>query len=261
MPGGTATSIVTRITAGRSGTTGPGIRCSPRRTAPVGELARKAAAMAAPRAVVSTESTAAATGNWNKTASGGSSAKDASVVVAADSGDEPPSRQSGRSATVQWLIRSVTALVLIAVAGPALAQQPTQAQANAIRQACRADYQTHCANVPTGGSAALSCLQQNASSLSPGCQTALGAVSHGGAAAEGAPSPPPTARTPGAASAPRMSPRQEVALMRRACGPDYRAFCRGVQPGGGRALACLQDHADSLSHQCRSALMAARQSR
>jgi len=167
------------------------------------------------------------------------------------------------------LPKACTVIVLIflsalgvALGGPALAQQPTQAQANAIRQACRADYQTHCSNVPTGGSAALSCLQQNASSLSRGCQTALGAVSHGGAAAAGATSAPPAvAPAPGATPAPRLSPRQEVALMRRACGPDYRAYCRGVQPGGGRALACLQDHADSLSHQCRSALMAARQSR
>jgi len=153
---------------------------------------------------------------------------------------------------------SVIASVLIALCGPALAQQPTQAQANAIRQACRADYQTHCSNVPTGGSAALSCLQQNASSLSPGCQTALGAVSHGSAAAAGAASAPPAVAP---APAPPMSRRQELAQMRQACGPDYRAYCRGVQPGGGRALACLQDHADSLSHQCRSALMAARESR
>jgi len=163
---------------------------------------------------------------------------------------------------LQRMILSVTASVLIALGVPALAQQPTQAQANAIRQACRADYQTHCSNVPTGGSAALSCLQQNASSLSPGCQTALGAVSHGSAAAAGAASAPPAvAPAPGATPAPRLSPRQEVALMRRACGPDYRAYCRGVQPGGGRALACLQDHADALSHQCRSALTAARESR
>jgi hypothetical protein len=163
---------------------------------------------------------------------------------------------------MQWMMRCVTGLVLIALGGPALAQQPTQAQANAIRQACRSDYQTYCADVPTGGSAALSCLQQNASSLSPGCQTALGAVSHGSAAAGGAASAPPAvAPAPGATPAPHMSMRQEMALMHRACGPDYRAYCNGVRLGGGHALACLQDHADLLSHQCRSALVAARQGR
>ena len=44
----------------------------------------------------------------------------------------------------------------------ASAQQPTSAQASAIRSACRADYQANCAGVPTGGEAALACLQQNA---------------------------------------------------------------------------------------------------
>ncbi len=148
---------------------------------------------------------------------------------------------------------ALTALfAAMTVAAPA--QQPTQSQANAIRQACRADYQAHCANVPTGGSAALACLQQNAAQLSQPCQTALAAAG-GGAAA----SPPPTATAPPAH--PPMSPRDEVALMRHACGADYRAYCQGVRPGGGRALACLQAHGSSLSHQCRSALLAARQSR
>jgi hypothetical protein len=152
---------------------------------------------------------------------------------------------------------TILSLLVLLAGGPAFAQQPTQAQANAIRQACRSDYQAYCAGVPTGGSAALSCLQQNASSLSPGCQSALAAVSHGNTATA------PSATTPamGASPAPSMTPRQELALMRRACGPDYRTYCNGVRPGGGRAIACLEDHSASLSHACRSALLAARQSR
>jgi hypothetical protein len=59
---------------------------------------------------------------------------------------------------------------------PVQAQQPTQAQIIAIRQACRADYQAHCATVPTGGAAALQCLQQNAQSVSAACQHALSAI-------------------------------------------------------------------------------------
>jgi hypothetical protein len=42
---------------------------------------------------------------------------------------------------------------------------------------------------------------------------------------------------------------------------DYRALCRGVQPGGGRALACLQENSQSLSPRCQQALMAARSGR
>ena len=47
---------------------------------------------------------------------------------------------------------AVLLFALTAWSGSSFAQQPTQAQVNAIRQACRADYQTYCASVPTGGS-------------------------------------------------------------------------------------------------------------
>lgn len=67
--------------------------------------------------------------------------------------------------------------VLLALAAPALAQQPSQAQINAIRSACRGDYQANCAGVPTGGKAALQCLQQHAASVSAGCRNALAPLS------------------------------------------------------------------------------------
>ena len=51
--------------------------------------------------------------------------------------------------------------------GPTAAQQPSPAQASAIRSSCRGDYQAHCAGVPTGGQASLACLQQNMAGLSP----------------------------------------------------------------------------------------------
>jgi hypothetical protein len=143
------------------------------------------------------------------------------------------------------------------LAGSAAAQQPTQAQADAIRQSCRSDYQAHCASVPTGGSAALQCLKQNLPSLSPGCQSAVNAT-------QGGPAPGPPAAASSAAAAPRpaappaMSLREEAALMRNACGSDFRTFCRGVPLGGGRALACLADHNESLSPSCRNGLAAAR---
>ena len=52
-------------------------------------------------------------------------------------------------------------LICVAFTGAAGAQQPSQAQADAIRQSCRGDYQAHCAGVPTGGScrAAMSAAQ------------------------------------------------------------------------------------------------------
>jgi len=67
------------------------------------------------------------------------------------------------------------------------AQQATQAQIDAIRQACRGDYQTFCAQVPQGP-AALNCLKQNMPRGTEGCRQALGALS-GGAATPTAPPP------------------------------------------------------------------------
>lgn len=140
-----------------------------------------------------------------------------------------------------WLL---SALIAFACEAPLFAQEPTQEQANAIRQECRNDYQQVCAGVPTGGSAALSCLQQHSSNVSPGCQQALASV-HGGAAAAG---------TGQGTAGGGMSRQQKVAMMRRACGMDYRRLCANVRPGGGAALACLRQNQVSLSRNCRRAL-------
>ena len=50
-------------------------------------------------------------------------------------------------------------------------------------------------------------------------------------------------------------------LLRRACGMDYRTYCSAVPFGGGRVIECLRENGPSLSRQCRSALMSARQGR
>jgi hypothetical protein len=51
-----------------------------------------------------------------------------------------------------------------------------------------------------------------------------------------------------------MPPREEMALMRSACGADYRRVCRGVRPGGGQAMQCLKANFQSLSAGCRRVL-------
>src|SRR6201991_2431733 len=77
-----------------------------------------------------------------------------------------------RAATLWALVIPVT----FAATLPAFSQAPTDAQRSAIRSACRADYEAHCASIPPGGMASLQCLQKNMSSLAPGCQTAVRAV-------------------------------------------------------------------------------------
>jgi hypothetical protein len=158
------------------------------------------------------------------------------------------------------------AAALLLSAAPAPAQQPSQAQVNAIRQACRSDYEAHCANVPPGGAASLSCLKDNLSSLSAPCRQAVGAASGGAAAAPAPAAPPAAAVAPSApaAAAPApspMSPRQELVLVRQACGYDFRRYCSGVPFGGGRVIACLEGNADRLSPRCGSALQTLREGR
>jgi hypothetical protein len=162
----------------------------------------------------------------------------------------------------------LAALGSVVVGMPAMAQQPTAAQTSAIKQACRGDYQSYCASVPPGGSAALQCLQSNAASLSSPCQQALSALSGGqgaagqSAAGQGAGNPPaamcmPPAAAPGAPYQPapaQMSRRQQMMVLRADCGPDFRRLCYGVQPGGRRAIACLYSHGPQLSQVCRAAL-------
>src|SRR5882757_744638 len=141
------------------------------------------------------------------------------------------------------------------------AKQPTDAQVSAIRSACRSDYPKVCAGVPTGGAPALQCLEKNKAKLSAGCGKAVAAAS--GGAAPGAGSAPAGATTAAPAAAPAapvaivlrpMRPREELFVMRSACGGDVRTLCAGVAPGGGRIVQCLATRAAELSPACRDVL-------
>jgi hypothetical protein len=144
------------------------------------------------------------------------------------------------------------------------AKKPSSAQISAIRSACRSDYPKVCAGVPTGGAPALQCLEKNKSKLSASCEKAVAAASGGGAApAAGGAAPAAAATDARAATAPAapvvivlrpMRPREELFVLRSACGSDIRSLCGGVQPGGGRIMQCIAANAASLSPECRDVL-------
>jgi Cysteine rich repeat len=56
----------------------------------------------------------------------------------------------------------------------------------------------------------------------------------------------------------QAQPSPEVASQARAlaltCRADFTRFCSSVRPGGGRGLACLQQHLSELTPECRSAI-------
>lgn len=147
-----------------------------------------------------------------------------------------------------------------AVAAPAV--KPNEAQVAAIRSACSSDYPKVCSSVPPGGAAALQCLEQNKAKVSASCGKAV-------AAANGTSAPAATSATPAAApattavgtpaAAPAMvlrplRPLEELRLVRAACGSDARAFCSGIEPGGGRVAQCLAANAGALSPGCKGML-------
>ena len=152
-----------------------------------------------------------------------------------------------------------------AAAGTAT-KQPSSAQISAVRSACRSDYPKVCAGVPTGGAPALQCLEKNKSKVSAACQQAVSAASGGGAAPAAASGGAPAAAatgTPAAAPADAaptvivlrpMRPREELFVLRSACGGDVRSLCAGVAPGGGRIVQCLATQAASLSSACKDVL-------
>ena len=147
-------------------------------------------------------------------------------------------------------------------AASAMAKKPSSAQISAIRSACRSDYPTVCAGVPTGGAPALQCLEKNKSKVSAPCANAVSAASGGPAtpAAGGAPAAAPADAATAPAAAPAvivlrpMRPREELFVLRSACGGDIRSLCGGVQPGGGRIMQCIAANAASLSPECKDVL-------
>ncbi len=172
----------------------------------------------------------------------------------------------------------VTAIFMVAT--PAHSQAPTDAQRNAIRSACRADYQAHCASVPPGGEASLQCLQKNMSSLSSGCQSAVRAVEPAAAPkaetapsaapkAGSAPAAAPAAATAKPATAAPAAPKAaasttankptdaQVTAIRSACRSDYQKVCAGVPSAGAPALQCLEKNKARVSAPCAQAVHAA----
>lgn len=140
------------------------------------------------------------------------------------------------------------ALALLTGAAAAQAQIPTEAQKEAIRASCRADYQRLCSSISPGGQASLSCLQRNLSALSGACQSAVGAIGR----APGSSSAPATRTAPATAAAETPAPGRGRFVA--ACGTDVQSFCRDIPPGQGRMLRCLRENGPSLSPGCRDSL-------
>jgi hypothetical protein len=157
---------------------------------------------------------------------------------------------------------SAPAAPVVAASPPATPQpssahtsKPSQAQLRNVRQACGVEYRMHCAGIPPGGAASIACLKRNVRTLSGACQQALGAVAGVTNAATAAAVAPPPAEPPPLL----VTPREELLMVRTACGADYASFCRGLRPGAGRIAACLHYNSANLSPRCQQALVSLRE--
>ena len=72
----------------------------------------------------------------------------------------------------------VTCALIALTLTPTAAHQPTQAQRDAVRAACRSDFMANCAGVQPGGKEALECLVRSEPKLSPPCRGAVGAIAN-----------------------------------------------------------------------------------
>jgi hypothetical protein len=172
----------------------------------------------------------------------------------------PAKESAPAAATAKPATETAAPKAAASPAAAAPAKQPTSAQISAIKSACRSDYPKVCAGVPTGGAPALQCLEKNKAKLSAGCEKAVAVATGGAAPAAGS---APAAAAPAAGAAPAaptvivlrpMLPREELFVMRSACGGDIRTLCAGVAPGGGRIMQCIANRAADLSPACRDVL-------
>ena len=205
--------------------------------------------------------------NMSSLAPGCQSAVKAVEAPAAPKADSAPAAETAKPAaeTAKPAAEPKTSTPATSAAAPkaAAAKQPTSAQISAIRSACRSDYPKVCAGVPTGGAPALQCLEKNKAKLSAGCEKAV-AVATGSATAPAAGAAPAAAgAAPAVTAAPAapvvivlrpMRPREELFVLRSACGGDVRTICGGVAPGGGRIVQCLATNAAQLSPACQDVL-------
>jgi hypothetical protein len=160
----------------------------------------------------------------------------------------------------------LASMLLVIIAGPLAAQQPTSGQREAIRSACRTDFVANCSEVKPGTKEALECLLRFEAKLSAACKAAVSAVAAkpgepaaapGGAtdlsqgAAQNPPSEPPKAP-------PAEAKEDQMSAVRQACTlDDFVAHCSWIQPSSPEVLLCLRANLASLSAPCQAALQAA----
>jgi hypothetical protein len=162
---------------------------------------------------------------------------------------------------------------VLCIAADARAQEPTEAQRDAIRASCRSDFIANCSGVQPGTMAAVECLKRDETKLSASCKTAINAIAPAtaGSATGVPPTSVPAAAAPSVPAAPRsgsggaeapqtppaaaQSQDDQLKIVRQACTiDDFTAHCSWIAPNNPELLLCLKGNAPSLSPACQQAV-------
>jgi len=119
-------------------------------------------------------------------------------------------------------VKGIISLVLISLLLAAPAQ--AIAQEAAVRKACDADIEQHCAGVQPGAGRIKACVEEHFGEFSEPCRQAL---------------------------------LNNVTVV-KACRADVQRTCSGVQPGAGGIQACMKDHIAGYSERCKQAIATAK---
>ena len=97
---------------------------------------------------------------------------------------------------------------------------------------CKADYKRLCGNVKPGQGRLQACLKQHKDEISPECKAFLETKKE------------------------EIQSKMEQAMEQvpESCKADYKRLCGNVKPGQGRLQACLKQHKDEVSPECKAFL-------
>lgn len=157
----------------------------------------------------------------------------------------------------------ILGLLVTFTVNPTAAQQPSPAQRDAIRSACRSDFIANCSGIQPGGKEAFACLQGKETKLSASCKTAINAVAlKPEVPVTLAPAAPDAAAQSGNSVA-KPSPKtkeaetqeDQIKRVRQACSlNDFMAHCSWIASSSPELLLCLKANAAGLSPPCQTAI-------
>jgi cysteine rich repeat protein len=125
------------------------------------------------------------------------------------------------------LLGCLVALGVLYVVGPAAAQE---GPVEVVAQGCKKEIETYCKDVTPGEGRVIACLYAHEDKLSGRCDFALYDAA---------------AQLERAVNA--------LAYVANECADDLRSFCKSVEAGEGRLLACLQKNDAKVSQRCKQA--------